>query len=87
MSLFPKTLGTQSAAWMLIGGLLSTILYVAVALVHYERALQLGAPLCKFVFGGFGPRSSALVRTLSAPALLFALGSLASVNTLPQMAG
>lgn len=87
MAAFPKTLSAQSAAWVLIGGLLTSAMYALVALVHYERAVQIGAPICKLVFGGVGPRSSALVRIFSAPAILFVLGSVASVNTLPQMAG
>ena len=87
MAMFPKTLPLQSTAWMLIGGVVSAMLYMLVALVHYERAAQIGDAMCQLVFGGFGPRSSALARTLSPPAILFVLGSVASANTLPQVAG
>lgn len=70
----------HSVGWTALGGVLLSGLYALLALIYYDRALQWSAPLCKLVYGG-GP--SPAISSI----LLFVLGSVASANTLPQLAG
>ena len=68
---------------MAFGGTFATGLYAMARLVNYNRVHGVDRALCKLLVGiepsGLG--------SLLPPALLFALGSAASVQTLPSHAG
>jgi len=76
----------HSAVWLLLGGLLSSGLFAIVRLVNNGRARQIGAAVGQTVFG-IDPTSTGFARAFSAPAVLFAIGSIASFQTLPSSAG
>ena len=80
------TQGSQSVAWMLFGGVLSAGLYILVAVLNRARALQAGDPICRLILGVDTSRQS-FARTASPPAVLFVIGSLAAMQTLPSAAG
>ena len=70
-------------AWVAFGGTFATGLYTMARLVNYNRVHGIDRALCKLLVGieplGLG--------SLLPPALFFALGSAASVQTLPSHAG
>lgn len=84
MAMVPQDV--QSATWIGFGGLLSLGLYALVKLTNYDRAMRISAAIGKTVFG-LDADSSGVARMLSAPAIIFAVGSLASFQTLPSSAG
>jgi len=75
MAVVPRNM--RGLAWMLVGGAFSLMLYTAVLLLNVQRAMA----LCRALFGdakGFAGM---------APAFLFALGSVASTQSLPMGGG
>jgi len=76
----------RNAAWLLFGGMLSSSLYGIIRVTHADRARAIGAAVGKTVWG-LNPAGRSLAHVVSAPAVLFALGSIASCQTLPSFAG
>jgi len=76
----------HSTAWILFGGTLSSVLYGLVRLTNYDRAMAFGSGIGKTIFG-LDPSGKGLAQMICAPAVIFALGSIASFQTLPSSAG
>lgn len=72
----------RGVAWLLIGGSFSLGLYMLIYLVTHDRAMA----LCRLLFG-VDPSTAKDAFARSIPAMLFGLGSVASLQSLPTAGG